>query len=130
MPLILVGVFLAASGVLFTFLKSELVPAEDTGILQASIIAPEGTSFAQMDQYMTEVQARLLPMVGHGAVRSLIIRTPGGFGPSDDFNNGAMSIYLKPWEDRSVTVFDVYLRKGADPYAVKQKITRKLGGQY
>ena len=73
----------------------ELVPAEDAGILQVNITAPEGTSFAQMSRYMTEVQARLLPMVGQGAVRSLIIRVPGGFGPSDDFNNGAMSMFLQ-----------------------------------
>jgi multidrug efflux pump len=109
-PLVVVGLFLVASGVLFAFLKSELVPGEDTGILQASITAPEGTSFDQMDRYMTEVQARLLPMVGQGAVRSLIIRTPGGFGPSDDFNNGAMSIYLKPWEDRTITTAEMTAR--------------------
>ena len=56
-----------------------------------------------MNRYMTEVQARLLPMVGQGAVRSLIVRAPGGFGPSDDFNSGAIAIFLKPWEERSVT---------------------------
>jgi multidrug efflux pump len=109
-PLAVVGLFLVASGILFAFLKSELVPAEDTGILQASITAPEGTSFDQMDRYMTEVQARLLPMVGQGAVRSLIIRTPGGFGPSDDFNNGAMSIFLRPWEDRTITTAEMTAR--------------------
>src|SRR5436190_6825835 len=109
-PLVVVGLFLVASGVLFAFLKSELVPGEDTGILQASITAPEGTSFDQMDRYMTEVQARLLPMVGQGAVRSLIIRTPGGFGPSDDFNNGAMSIFLRPWEDRTITTAEMTAR--------------------
>ncbi|HMG48258.1 MAG TPA: efflux RND transporter permease subunit [Allosphingosinicella sp.] len=102
-PAAIVALFLAASGSVFFLLQSELVPAEDAGIIQASITAPEGTSFAEMNRYMTEVQARLLPMVGQGAVRSLIVRTPGGFGPSDDFNNGAIAIFLKPWEERSVT---------------------------
>jgi len=102
-PLAVVALFLAASGSVFFLLRSELVPAEDAGILQANITAPEGTSFAEMDRYMSEVQARLLPMVGNGAVRSLIVRAPGGFGPSDDFNNGAIAIFLKPWEERSVT---------------------------
>jgi len=106
-PAIVVGLFLAASGTVFFMLQSELVPAEDAGILQANVSAPEGTSFAQMDQYMTDVQARLLPMVGQGAVRSLIVRTPGGFGPSDDFNNGAVSVFLKPWEDREETTQEV-----------------------
>jgi multidrug efflux pump len=106
-PLIAVGLFLAASGALFFTLRSELVPAEDTGIVNANISAPEGTGFAEMDRYMAEVQARMLPMVGEGVVRSLIVRTPGGFGPSDDFNNGALSIFLKPWEDRDETTEQV-----------------------
>ena len=37
--------------------------------------------------------------------------------------------YVKHWQDDSVTVFDVYLRKGADEKAVKEKIAAKLGAQ-
>ena len=106
-PMIAVGIFLAVSGGLFFTLRSELVPAEDTGIVNANVSAPEGTGFAEMERYMADVQARLLPMLGEGAVRSLIIRTPGGFGPSDDFNNGGISIFLKPWEDREETTAEV-----------------------
>ena len=106
-PAIAVILFVSASGGLFFTLRSELVPAEDTGILNANVSAPEGTGFAEMDRYMADVQARLLPMVGDGAVRSLIIRTPGGFGASDDFNSGAVSVFLKPWEDREETTQDV-----------------------
>jgi multidrug efflux pump len=109
-PVAAVVLFLAASGTVFFFLKAELVPAEDAGILQATITAPEGTSFAQMDRYMNQVQERLLPLVGHGAVRTLIVRAPGGFGPSDDFNNGAISVYLKPWEQRNVTTAQMVTR--------------------
>ena len=109
-PVATVLLFLAASGTVFFFLKAELVPAEDAGILQATITAPEGTSFAQMDRYMNQVQERLMPLVGHGAVRTLIVRTPGGFGPSDDFNNGAISVYLKPWEQRGVTTAQMVTR--------------------
>ncbi|MEA3042394.1 MAG: multidrug efflux pump [Sphingomonadales bacterium] len=98
-----VALFLALSGALFFTLRSELVPVEDAGIVNANITAPEGTGFAEMDRYMADVQARMMPMVGEGAVRSLIVRTPGGFGPSDDFNNGAVSIFLKPWEERDET---------------------------
>jgi multidrug efflux pump len=106
-PLLGVALFLGAAGALFFTLQSELVPAEDTGIVNANISGPEGTGFAEMDRYMTEVQARLMPMVGEGAVRSLIVRTPGGFGPSDDFNGGAVAIFLKPWEDRRETTAEV-----------------------
>jgi multidrug efflux pump len=107
LPLVVVGLFLALAGGLFFTLRSELVPAEDTGIVNANINAPEGTGFAEMERYMAQVQARLMPMVGEGAVRSLITRTPGGFGPSDDFNSGGVSIFLKPWEDRTETTQEV-----------------------
>jgi multidrug efflux pump len=106
-PVIAVLLFLAGSGALFFTLQSELVPAEDAGIVNVNVNAPEGTGFAEMDRYMAEVQARLMPMVGQGAVRSMIVRTPGGFGQSDDFNNGAVSIFLKPWEEREETTQDI-----------------------
>jgi putative ABC transport system permease protein len=38
--------------------------------------------------------------------------------------------YLANWGDAKVDVFDVYLHKGADPVAVKQKIAARLGAQY
>ena len=106
-PLLAVALFLGASGALFFTLQSELVPVEDAGIVNANVTAPEGTGFAEMDRYMTGVQARLMPMVGEGAVRSMIVRTPGGFGASDDFNTGAVSIFLKPWEEREETTAEV-----------------------
>ncbi|HEV7661397.1 MAG TPA: efflux RND transporter permease subunit [Allosphingosinicella sp.] len=106
-PVAVVALFLAGAAALFFTLRSELAPAEDTGIVNVNVSAPEGTGFAEMMRYMTEVQARLLPMVGEGAVRSLIVRAPGGFGPSDDFNNGSVSIFLKPWEERTETTQDV-----------------------
>ncbi|HET9427347.1 MAG TPA: efflux RND transporter permease subunit [Allosphingosinicella sp.] len=114
LPLVLVALFLAGAGFLFTTLRSELVPAEDVGILSANISAPEGTGFAEMDRYMLEVQARVLSLLGDGEegegdspVRTIITRTPGGFGASDDFNSGNVTVFLKPWEDRDVTTEDV-----------------------
>ena len=76
-PVVAVVLFLAGAGGLFFTLQSELVPAEDAGIVNANVNAPEGTGFAEMDRYMVDVQARLLPMVGDGAVRSLIIAHAG-----------------------------------------------------
>jgi multidrug efflux pump len=106
-PVAAILVFLAGSGALFFTLQSELVPTEDAGIVNVNVNAPEGTGFAEMNRYMQEVQARMMPMVGQGAVRSMIVRTPGGFGQSDDFNNGAVSIFLKPWEEREETTQDI-----------------------
>ncbi|MFZ5746331.1 MAG: efflux RND transporter permease subunit [Pseudomonadota bacterium] len=106
-PLLVVAAFLVASGFAWSTLKSELVPAEDQGVLQATLNAPEGTGFAQMDRYMTQVQDKILPLLNEGAARTVIIRTPGGFGASDDFNNGNVVVFLKNWEDRTVTTQQV-----------------------
>jgi putative ABC transport system permease protein len=38
--------------------------------------------------------------------------------------------YLAHWGDTKVDVFDIYLRPGADPLAVKEKIAARLGAQY
>src|SRR3546814_9455503 len=81
-------------------LPNELAPQEDTGIMDASISAPEGTGFEQMDRYVVSTQNALLPLLKDGAVRTIISRTPGSFGASDDFTDGRLIIYLKPWEDR------------------------------
>jgi len=106
-PGIALALFLAAAGGLFLTLQSELVPQEDAGILSAQLSGPEGTGFDEMKRYMAQAEAQLLPMVGNGAVRTVIARVPGGFGPSDDFNNASISVFLKPWEDREVTTADV-----------------------
>ena len=111
-PTALVLAFLVGAGLLFATLKSELVPAEDVGILSANLSAPEGTGFAEMDRYALDAQARLLPLLDQdggegGAVRSIISRTPGGFGISDDFNSATFIVFLKAWEDRQVTTADV-----------------------
>ncbi|WP_431469862.1 efflux RND transporter permease subunit [Sphingosinithalassobacter sp. LHW66-3] len=107
LPLLLVGLFLTAAGLAFTTLESELVPAEDQGGMFASLSAPEGTGFDQMDRYVLDAQEKLLPLLAEGAVRSIIARTPGGFGASDDFNSGMFIIFLENWEDRDATTQEV-----------------------
>lgn len=106
-PLIAVLVFLFAAGAAFSTLQSELVPAEDQGVAQVQISAPEGTGFDQMDRYMLDTQGKLLPLLDQGAVRTIITRTPGGFGAGDDFNSGAFIIFLKAWEERDTSTAQV-----------------------
>lgn len=102
-----VAAFLAVAGLLFSTVESELAPAEDVGILNANISAPEGTSYAAMDQYMLEASEPMLKLLEKGTVRSIIQRTPGGFSASDDFNSGLFIVFLKPWEDRTEKTEDV-----------------------
>ncbi|RYY23064.1 MAG: efflux RND transporter permease subunit [Sphingomonadales bacterium] len=108
-PMAVIVAFLGLSALTFTMLRSELVPAEDQGIAQVQISAPEGTSFEQMNRYMDEAGAKVLTLIEgeDAAVRGAIARTPAGFGSSDDFNNGAFIVFLKPWEEREKTTQDI-----------------------
>jgi len=106
-PMIGVLLFLGIAGGGFALLQSELVPAEDQGVAQVQLSAPEGTGFDQMDRYVLQTQEKLLPLLNEGAVRTVISRVPGGFGPSDDFNSGMFIVFLKPWEDRETTTQQV-----------------------
>lgn len=106
-PMIGVLLFLGAAVGGFLTLQSELAPAEDQGVAQVQVSAPEGTGFDQMDRYVTQTQEKLLPMLNEGTVRTVISRVPGGFGASDDFNSGMFIVFLKPWEDREKTTQQV-----------------------
>jgi multidrug efflux pump len=101
-PLLAVAAFLIAGGLGYSTLRTELAPAEDQGVIQANLNAPEGTGFAQMDAYMLRAQKQMLKLLGDGPVASINERVPGGFNSTDDFNNGSFTIYLRPWEDRTV----------------------------
>ena len=66
---------------------------------------------------MLEPQAAILPMVGDGSrcARSSRARPPA-FGASDDFNSGALVVFLKPWERA----------RGDDAGRGRARSTRKL----
>ena len=89
-------------------LASELAPEEDLGSFFVSVQAAEGTGFDRMRSYMLDLQDQLLPMVGEGQpVRRMLVRAPGGFGGSESFSNGAMIVFLVPWEERTASTSDV-----------------------
>ena len=79
-------------------IKSEYVPQEDRGGFFVSIRGPEGASFDYMEDYLDEIERRLMPLVDSGEVQRLLIRAPG-FG-SDVFNQGFVIINLDDWGKR------------------------------
>ncbi|QMW22545.1 efflux RND transporter permease subunit [Sandaracinobacteroides saxicola] len=102
----------AACGLLGTMLKSELAPEEDIGNFQVSVSAAEGTGFAQMQRYMERIQGKMLPLVEEGTIRRMITRVPGGGGGGggEEYNSGAMTVFLYPWEERDYTTREVVER--------------------
>lgn len=98
---------LAGAALLFTRLDAELVPPEDAGVLDARLSAPEGTSFAELNRYVMQVEKQLVPLVGQDGIRGMNARIPAGFGASEDFNAANMMIFLKHWDERDETSQDV-----------------------
>jgi multidrug efflux pump len=91
---VLVGCFF-----LMRAIPSEYVPEEDRGQFQIQISGPEGASFEYMSQYLDEIEARLLPLVGNGEIDRIVVRAPG-FGPGGGFNSGMVMVNLTEWGHR------------------------------
>ena len=70
---------------------SELAPLEDKGRLTVNAIAPEGTSFERMDDYVSELIQMADTIEGKEA---LIAVTAPGFGAASSVNSGFMRIML------------------------------------
>ena len=128
--IIAVALFLAVAGGLFTMLPTELVPAEDTGVVDGQVTAPEGTGFDRMKGYMRKIETDLQPLRDEGTLQVLNIRAPAGFSNSDDFNGGNIIAFLRPWEDRTITtaqVADMINKVIADQPGVRGNVAPRSG---
>ncbi len=99
-PLLMISgavLVLGLSGFLFTILPSELVPTEDRGIGFGIVIAPEGATLEYTDQYMRQIEQRLMALPERRALFSAIGL---GFGGPGNVTNGFMFLALKPRGDR------------------------------
>ncbi len=119
-PLFALVAFVLVAGSALWLLKvipSEYSPSEDSGAFFLVVSGPEGATFAYMEEYMDEVERRLLPLVEDGEVTRLLIRAPG-FGASNNFNTGFAIVGLAPWGERrhiSEIMGDVRRRLGDLP---------------
>jgi HAE1 family hydrophobic/amphiphilic exporter-1 len=104
---------LVATGFLFNDIPKGLFPSDDTGLLQATTEAAQGTSFAEMVRLQQQAARRL-----EGDTNILFYTSSiGGFGGGGGSSNqGQLSITLKPAGQRPT----------ADQMV--QILTRKLGG--
>jgi multidrug efflux pump len=112
-PILITLAFLLIAGIMFSFMKAELVPEEDVGIANATITAAEGTSFDAMIRNMMEVEKPALGLIQEGSLRNVIVRVPGTFGTTEDFNAGVLVLFLKPWGDRDLTTRQVVAEMNA-----------------
>ena len=102
-PGIVIGILIAISAGaygLFLLVPAEIAPAEDRGVFDINVSMAEGTGFDAAHAQMLQIENELLPMVKDGTASRVIIRVPGSFGQSSDFNSGRGIVVLAPWGER------------------------------
>ncbi len=102
-PLIVTSLFVALCGGtfwLFAEIPSEYAPKEDRGAFFVLVNGPEGATFSYMEEYMDEIERRLLPFVESGEANRLLVRTPRSFANFANFNSGIVIFTLNSWSER------------------------------
>lgn len=103
MPLLVTLVFFALLGGtawLYPNVTQEFAPKEDRGAFFISVTGPEGSSYTYIEEYMTEIEKRLMPYVESGEFKRLLVRAPRGFGSIENFNGGFVIIIMEDWNKR------------------------------
>ena len=85
---------------LFAEIPSEYAPKEDRGAFFVLVNGPEGATFSYMEEYMDEIERRLLPFVESGEANRLLVRTPRSFANFANFNSGIVIFTLNSWSER------------------------------
>jgi multidrug efflux pump len=102
-PLPVVGLFvllLVAAAWLLGQIPTEYAPQEDRGAFFVIVNGPEGASFAYMQEYMDEIERRLMPFVTSGEATRLLVRAPRTFANFENFNTGIVIFVLDDWDRR------------------------------
>ena len=102
-PLLVAGGFLSLLGGafwLFNQIPTEYAPKEDRGAFFVIVNGPEGATYEYMQEYMDEIEARLMPLVEDDEVTRLLVRTPRSFGNIENFNTGIVIAVLQQWDQR------------------------------
>jgi len=85
---------------LFNFAPKELIAPEDRGAFFVIIKAPQGSGFNFTKSKAEEIEAMLLPELGKGEYRKLIMRVPGFGKSSKQVNSGFIIVLLEDWSKR------------------------------
>ena len=93
----------------FFKLQQEFAPLEDRAMMPVLISAPEGASLANLDKYMSQVEAIMLDEVRSGNGRLVMVRT-GAFGVSGEVNTGTVYMPMTLWDERKETAMQIAQR--------------------
>lgn len=91
---------------LYSQLPAEYTPREDRGTFFVIVNGPPGATFSWMEDYMDEVEARIMPLTeqedGEGTpeVERVLVISPMGRGNIETFNSGFAIVGLSDWSER------------------------------
>ena len=94
------GGILALTVFLFIFAPKELIAPEDRGAFFIIVKAPQGSGFNFTKNKAEDIERLLLPKVGQGEYRKLIMRVPGFGKSAKQVNSGFIIVLLEPWSKR------------------------------
>ena len=85
---------------LFNFTPKQLLAPEDRGAFFVIIKAPQGSGFNFTKTKAEEIEKLLLPNIGKGEYRKLIMRVPGFGKSAKQVNSGFIIVLLEHWSKR------------------------------
>ena len=85
---------------LYPKINQEFTPKEDRGAFFVIVNGPEGATYNYMEEYMTEIEGRMMKYIDNGEARRLLVRSPRSFGNISSFNSGIIIAILQPWDER------------------------------
>ena len=94
------GVVLSLTIFLFNYAPKELIAPEDRGAFFVIVKAPQGSGFNFTKSKAEDIESLLLPNVGNGEYRKLILRVPGFGKSAKQVNSGFIIVLLEPWAKR------------------------------
>ena len=94
------GIVLALTIFLFDYAPKELIAPEDRGAFFVIVKAPQGSGFNFTKSKAEDIENLLLPNVGNGEYRKLILRVPGFGKSAKQVNSGFIIVLLEPWAKR------------------------------
>ena len=86
---------------LFNYTQKELIAPEDRGAFFVIIKAPQGSGFNYTRSKAEDIEKLLLPSVGKGEYRKLIMRVPGFGKSAKQVNSGFIIVLLEHWNKRN-----------------------------
>jgi len=98
--LFFIAITLSLTVFLFIFIPKELIAPEDRGAFFVIVKAPQGSGFNFTKSKAEDIEKLLLPKVGKGEYRKLIMRVPGFGKSSKQVNSGFIIVLLEPWSKR------------------------------